>query len=236
MRTASSSARRPCRSCCLTCFAGTTRLAGDEVPAFWPMVRKASAYIVRSGPDDSAGSLGESTAAIRRSRSAASSRPYLLPLSLPTSRVNPALPSYLRETADAWNAAIESWLYITDTALSKRLGIEGYYLRIVPPEIDEHSPPKHRRLTLKSDPKNSDGVHISEVVSVDALCLVRFGLRRADDPRILNTLKAIDATLKVETPRGPCWHRYTGDATASTMTAGRLTAAMARPAAGPGRF
>ena len=34
---------------------------------------------------------------------------------------------------------------------------------------------------------------------------------RADDPRIVDTVKVIDATLKVETPQGPCWHRYNGD-------------------------
>jgi glucoamylase len=49
------------------------------------------------------------------------------------------------------------------------------------------------------------------MVSLDALALVRFGLRAPDDPRILNTIKVIDATLKVETPRGPVWHRYQGD-------------------------
>src|SRR6185436_18927666 len=45
----------------------------------------------------------------------------------------------------------------------------------------------------------------------DALALVRFGLRAADDPRIRNTVKVIDALLKVELPAGPCWRRYTGD-------------------------
>ena len=49
------------------------------------------------------------------------------------------------------------------------------------------------------------------MVSPDALALVRFGLRAADDPRIVNTVKVIDALLKVDTPRGPSWHRYNGD-------------------------
>ncbi|HWE40153.1 MAG TPA: glycoside hydrolase family 15 protein, partial [Isosphaeraceae bacterium] len=114
-------------------------------------------------------------------------------------------------TADSWNYSIESWLYITGTDVAKRLGIEGYYLRTVPPELDGRSTPKQGHVTLRSDPPGREGVPVSEVVSVDALCLVRFGLRRADDPRILNTLKAIDATLRVETPRGPSWRRYVGD-------------------------
>jgi len=50
-----------------------------------------------------------------------------------------------------------------------------------------------------------------QMVSVDALALVRFGLRAADDPRIASTVTVIDATLRVDTPRGPAWHRYQGD-------------------------
>ena len=49
------------------------------------------------------------------------------------------------------------------------------------------------------------------MVSPDALALVRFGLRAADDPRVVNTVKVIDALLKVDTPRGPAWRRYNGD-------------------------
>lgn len=48
-------------------------------------------------------------------------------------------------------------------------------------------------------------------MSPDALALVRFGLRAADDPRILNTVRVIDALLKVDLPAGPCWHRYNDD-------------------------
>jgi glucoamylase len=49
------------------------------------------------------------------------------------------------------------------------------------------------------------------LVSPDALALVRFGLRAADDPRIRDTAKVIDVLLKVETPSGPTWHRYNDD-------------------------
>ena len=40
---------------------------------------------------------------------------------------------------------------------------------------------------------------------------MRFGLRAPDDPRILNTIKVIDALLKVKLPQGPCWYRYNDD-------------------------
>jgi glucoamylase len=43
------------------------------------------------------------------------------------------------------------------------------------------------------------------------LALVRFGLRSAKDPRIVDTIKVIDALLKTETPNGVVWHRYNDD-------------------------
>ena len=51
----------------------------------------------------------------------------------------------------------------------------------------------------------------SHLVSPDALALVRFGLLGAEDPRIRDTAKVVDALLKVDTPAGPMWHRYNDD-------------------------
>jgi GH15 family glucan-1,4-alpha-glucosidase len=48
---------------------------------------------------------------------------------------------------------------------------------------------------------------------VDAgfLQLVRYGILPADDPLVVESLKVVDATLKTETPAGPCWRRYNHD-------------------------
>ena len=40
---------------------------------------------------------------------------------------------------------------------------------------------------------------------------MRFGIRRPNDPLIEDSLKVIDAVLKVDTPNGPCWKRYNHD-------------------------
>jgi glucoamylase len=40
---------------------------------------------------------------------------------------------------------------------------------------------------------------------------VRYGIRRADDPLIVDSLKVVDSVLKRETPFGPCWRRYNHD-------------------------
>jgi glucoamylase len=40
---------------------------------------------------------------------------------------------------------------------------------------------------------------------------VRYGIRAADDPTVVDSLKVVDAVLKIDTPAGPCWHRYNHD-------------------------
>jgi glucoamylase len=111
----------------------------------------------------------------------------------------------LRDTADAWNAGIEGWTYATGTPLAAQAGVEGYYVRIAP------SDGVYGRIAIKNRRAYETWVRAADVVSPDALALVRFGLRAADDPRILNTVRVIDQFLKVDFPAGPCWRRYVGD-------------------------
>lgn len=117
---------------------------------------------------------------------------------------------YLREVADSWNEQIESWTYATGTELSKSLGIHGYYMR-----IGSFTGEGHKRSPALVPIKNRTNADMTLesglLVSPDALALVRFGLRAADDPRIVNTVKAIDALLKRDLPAGPYWYRYNED-------------------------
>ncbi len=64
---------------------------------------------------------------------------------------------------------------------------------------------------MKNRPPGDDARKAALLISPDALALVRFGLRAADDPRIVDTVKAIDAVLKAELPQGPVWYRYNDD-------------------------
>ena len=60
----------------------------------------------------------------------------------------------------------------------------------------------------------SDGnaaVEAGLLISPDALALVRFGIRAANDPRIIDTITAIDSLLKRDLPAGPYWYRYNDD-------------------------
>lgn len=178
----------------------------------WPMVRAAVGYIVLRGP------------ATQQDRweNDQGYTPYTLGLLIAALLVaaeqadandEPEIGGFLRETADAWNAEIERWLYVTGTELAERVGVEGYYVRIVPTSVQgDISPNLDEATRAGMVPQSREGnLRISEVVSPDALALVRFGLRAPDDPRIVNTVRALDAVTKVETPLGPCWHRYNGD-------------------------
>jgi glucoamylase len=117
----------------------------------------------------------------------------------------------LRETADAWNASIERWLYVAGTELAEQHGVDGYYVRVAEPDRADAASPRDGFVPIKNRPPDQSTARASSLVSLDALAFVRFGLRAADDPRMLDTLKVIDATLRVDTPHGPAWHRYQGD-------------------------
>ncbi|MGA7803407.1 glycoside hydrolase family 15 protein, partial [Bradyrhizobium sp.] len=66
-------------------------------------------------------------------------------------------------------------------------------------------------IPIRNRPDGNEALEAGLLVSPDALAFVRFGLRAADDPRILNTVAAIDAILKRDLPAGPYWYRYNDD-------------------------
>ena len=173
----------------------------------WPMVERAARFIVRNGPVTGQ-DRWEEDAGYSPFTLAVTISALLVAADMADTFASREAGDAIRATADAWNASIEDWIFARDTPLAKELGIDGYYVRIAPGGTGD-APPWAGNIVVKNV---VDGWRpASDVVSVDALALVRFGLRRADDPRILDTLKAIDHLLRVELPTGPCWRRYNGD-------------------------
>ena len=64
-------------------------------------------------------------------------------------------------------------------------------------------------IRLGADP---DQRSTSGAISPDFLELVRYGLRRPKDDRVMRSLQGVDGLLKVSLPAGPSWRRYAGDA------------------------
>ena len=112
--------------------------------------------------------------------------------------------------ADDWNARIEAWTAVRDTPLARLLGVAGYYIRIAPPPDTDGARHLDRILPIKNH-RCDPNIPADSQVATDFLHLVRLGLRDAHDPLVLDTLKVVDAQLKVDTPAGAAWHRFTGD-------------------------
>jgi glucoamylase len=178
-------------------------LGGTEVA---DMARRALAFLVRRGPasdqdrwEEDSG-LNTFTLAVSIAALVVGAR-YLAPDARELALA----------FADYWNARLEDWTVARGTPLAERFGVPGYYVREAPAETLAQG-----RLSLGGvlpirnlvrDPL----LPASAQIGVDFLQLVRWGLRRAEDPLVVATVKIADALLKVQTPSGPCWHRYNED-------------------------
>jgi glucoamylase len=174
------------------------------------MVRRAAVFLARNGPV-SPQDRWEEQPGYAPFTIATQIAALLVAADLADAASNTVAAKYLRETADTWNSSIERWLYVEGTELAQLHGVDGYYVRVAQPDQADAASPCHGFVPIKNRPPDQATGPTALIVSLDALAFVRFGLRAPDDPRILSTLKVIDATLKVETPRGPVWHRYQGD-------------------------
>ena len=169
------------------------------------VVRRAVSYLVRNGPD-----TGEDRWEEDAGLAPSTLAPVIAALVTGASFLEDAAASDVLEIADDWNASIERWTYAPDTALSRRLGVAGTYLRVASTAVLGGAG-LETPVALRNQPPGDQRVAATEMISPDVLALVRFGLRAPDDPRILDTIAAVDATLRTDTPSGPAWHRYTRD-------------------------
>ena len=182
----------------------------DDIHRLWPMVKNAASFLVKNGPVTSQ-DRWEEDPGYSPFTLAAEISALLASADLADLNGEAQIGTFLRETADTWNSNIEQWIYATDTDLARQVGVDGYYVRISSPNVADAASPSKGFVPIKNRPPGESvepGVHI---VSPDALALVRFGLRSADDIRVVNTIKVIDALLKTDLPAGPGWHRYNDD-------------------------
>ncbi len=182
----------------------------NDIIKFWPMIKKAASYLVCNGPVTQQDRWEED----------AGFSPFTIAVEIPALLAaadyadmnnEKDTASFLRDTADSWNSNIERWTYATGSELANKIGVDGYYVRIAAQETADAASPAEGFVPIKNRPPGSDCEEAIHIISPDALALVRFGLRDANDPKIKNTLKVIDALLKVETPYGTAWHRYNDD-------------------------
>jgi glucoamylase len=172
-------------------------LTPNEFDECWTLVQRAAGFLARRGPSTPR-DRWEDTEGWTPFTIATEIVALLIAAEMSERRDLPTTAAYLRELADEWNDDIEPMLYRRGGPLAEHIGVDGYYVRSRRP-----GETLARDLDLQRLPKTE--------LSPDALALVRFGLRAADDPRIGSTVRVIDAVLKAEFGAGPCWRRYPGD-------------------------
>lgn len=128
---------------------------------------------------------------------------------------DPATAQFLEAHADFLETYLEKWC-VTKTG-NLVPGISQYYIRMLPTNVKNGG-------GQPSLPENPDtamitvGNHVNptpqpanSVVDGGFLELVRYGIRSAKDPIIVNTVKVIDAVLRKDMTGGPAYYRYNND-------------------------
>jgi glucoamylase len=121
--------------------------------------------------------------------------------------------TFYEEFADWIEHHLEGWTVTNDGVLLPE--VKRHYMRIRPPETGEAYACEDcgtETIKLQNRPPGTrTEFEAREIVDAGFLELVRYGVRRADDPLIVDSLKVVDAVLKRGLPQGPGWLRYNWD-------------------------
>ncbi|KAA1418206.1 glucoamylase [Mumia zhuanghuii] len=105
------------------------------------------------------------------------------------------------ELADSWAAQVKGWTVTTTGPLST----QPYFLRLT----------KNGQPDTASPYDMGDGgplqVDQRRVVDPSFLALTRWGILPATDPAVASSLAVVDDELRVQTPNGPFWRRFSFD-------------------------
>ncbi|MFY9853749.1 MAG: glycoside hydrolase family 15 protein [Terracidiphilus sp.] len=178
----------------------------------YPFVEKAAGFLVRHAPITHQ-ERWEENAGYSPSTLAAAIAGLLCAAEMVRAHDSDELATFLEEFADWIEHHIEDWTVTNEGVLHPE--IRRHYMRIRPPEKGE---------AYACESCGTETIHVNnrppgtrtefaarEIVDAGFLELVRYGVRRADDPLIVDSLRVVDAVLKRELPQGPGWLRYNWD-------------------------
>jgi glucoamylase len=179
---------------------------------FYPMILRAAGYLIRHGPATQQ-ERWEEVSGYSPSTLACSIAALICAAQFARERGDETTAQFIEEYADFLESHIEDWTVTSEGTLVP--GIKRHYIRITPTDINNPQPnenPNQGTLFLSSQPPGKPTEFpAKEIVDGGFLQLVRYGVRKANDPIIVDSVKVIDAVLKVDTSVGPCWHRYNHD-------------------------
>lgn len=120
---------------------------------------------------------------------------------------------FLEDYADFLECHVEDWTVTTQGTLLP--DVPRHYIRITPALVSDplasENPNQEKLIIANCPPGSQYEFPAKEIVDAGFLELVRYGIRKPGDPLIEDSLRVVDAVLKVETPAGPCWRRYNHD-------------------------
>ncbi|MFZ0743094.1 MAG: glycoside hydrolase family 15 protein [Terracidiphilus sp.] len=123
------------------------------------------------------------------------------------------LACFYEDFADWIEYHLEDWTVTNNGVLLPT--VPRHYMRIRPPETGEayfcESCGTEIIRLQNRPPGTRTTFEAREIVDAGFLELVRYGVRRADDPLIMDSLKVVDAVIKRGLPQGPGWLRYNWD-------------------------
>jgi glucoamylase len=176
-------------------------------------VSRACGYLIREGPA-TAEERWEEASGYSPSTLASYIAALICAAEMIEERGDPHTAEFVRTHADFLESHVEKWTVTNKGTLVP--GITRHYIRINPAVSCEGAfgdeDPDHGVLALANQkPGDRYKYPAKDIVDGGFLELVRFGVRKPGDPLIEESLKVVDAVLKVDTPKGPCWKRYNHD-------------------------
>lgn len=178
----------------------------------YPMVLRAAGFLIAFGPvtpqerwEECSGYSPSTLAALIAALTGAAN--------MARERGDSAAAGLIQSYADFLNAHLEGWT--VTRAGSLVAGLPRHYIRILPVRPGAAEPDgsyEDAVLQLANrGPGEPSRFLAREIVDGGFLELVRYGIRRADDPVIADSVRVLDAVLRFETPFGPVWRRYNHD-------------------------
>ena len=178
----------------------------------YPMVVRAASYLIRQGPATPQ-ERWEENSGYSPSTLASNIAALTCAACFVRERGDETSARFIQEYADFLECHIEPWTVTTEGTLVP--DIPRHFIRIHPvdvydPQADEN-PNRGVLLVHNRPPGLPYEFPAKEVIDAGFLELVRYGIRKPGDPLIEDSLRVVDAVLKVDTPFGPCWRRYNHD-------------------------
>jgi glucoamylase len=175
----------------------------------WSHVKRAADYIVANGPETPQ-ERWENQGGWSPATIAAEIAGLVCAAQIARANGDTASAAQYEATADNWQQNVESWTATKTGPYDPK----PYYLRLTKDAQPDNG------MTYSVGDGGPSAADQRTIVDPSFLELVRLGVKPANDPTILNTIKVVDNQLGVTTPNGTFWHRYNYDGYGETRDGG----------------